>query len=182
MPETDMRISPIVCAALAAGFMAVSVHACASMRGASGHCTPETRDSLYLRFAPAFRACGVDRQAKVLSTPIPSWTPSSSTAAPGTMCYSADLEFVVDTTGKPMLGSVQILRTNTADFADAYAARVPTWEYEPAEIAGNKVRQIVAYKARAQSTVTRVVVTRGSGPPSGVVGTTGGPVHGIPSC
>src|SRR5579862_2443393 len=129
-----MRASPLLLLVAAIGLAQVSLNACASV-GAHDKCMPPASDSMYRAFMPVYRACAVDRTAKATSQPFPDWRPTVTSPADGGRCYSADLEFVVDTTGKTIPASVRVLRTNTPDLADAYAAKLHTWQFDPAVIA-----------------------------------------------
>lgn len=175
-----MRLSAIVLPLLAARVLEAGLNACATV-GARRTCDPAAGDSVYQRWAPVYRACAVERSATSISQPMPQWIPSSTTPlAVGERCYSADLEFVVDTTGRPLPSSARVIRTNTPDLASAFIAKLPTWQFEPARLAGAKVRQIVDYPARIGTITTVVVVQRGSAPPP--PSSLGGPRVAPPMC
>jgi TonB family protein len=59
-----------------------------------------------------------------------------------TACYYANLEFVVDTTGRVEEGSVRVINTNERTLGEALVEVVPSWRYEPARLDGARVRQI----------------------------------------
>jgi len=78
-------------------------------------------------------------------------------------CYSADLEFVVDSTGRPETSTARVVRANDSNYAQAVLATVPSWRYEPASRDGMPVRQIVtSHQAAAQVVVS---APAGSPPP-----------------
>lgn len=147
----------------------LGVVACAS--GGAGataaQCAAQPADSVYSGSEPAWRACAVQRPARLL-TPDQriNWQPPVGTAQPGTRCFLAQVEFVVDTAGVPEAESGRVVQTNEASFARAVLASVPDWRYRPALRDGKPVRQIVTER-RTTGTVTRIVaVPQGSGPPS----------------
>jgi hypothetical protein len=110
---------------------------------------------------PVYRDCAVDRKARRVGRGISLDWPSASSRTGG--CYSAELEFVVDPTGTPKTDSVRVVRTNDRSLAQAMRDVLPTWRYEPAQLGGVAVRQIVREK---YAVMTRVVVTRDGSPPS----------------
>lgn len=132
------------------------------------------RDSVFATRAPVYRECAVDRKARLLTTDIRTDFRSNT---PRTTCYYADLEFVVDTTGRPEMGTAQTVRTNDQAFADAVFATLNRWKYEPALRGGVPVRQIVSTHKTLSAIVSVVVVPAGSPPP-----TPGKPIQRPPSC
>jgi hypothetical protein len=143
----------------AAGVLA----ACASAGGAGAHsgCGLSTRDSTYLSRGAVYRDCAVDEKARLLTTNArPDFQPSSSDNG----CIAAEVEFVVDTAGVPELGSQRLVRATKQPFGDAVLAMVTTLRYEPARLAGVRVRQIVSERRTVM--VSNVLVPKGSGPPT----------------
>jgi hypothetical protein len=142
--------------------------ACASA-GSGGPATASTRsrcaltnrDSTYLARGPVYRDCAVDDKAQLITN---NTRFDFQPAASDNGCLAAEVEFVVDTLGKPEMGSVQVVRATTRAFGDAVAAAVPSFLYQPARVAGVRVRQIVS--ERRSVIVGRVVVPMGSAPPS----------------
>jgi TonB-like protein len=106
-------------------------------------CELARADSVYLEGGPVYRDCAVDRRAKLLgSLPVPNLelvTPPTGTPA----CWTAEIQFVVDSAGEPELMTVRVLRTSDPSFADAVIATLPQWKYQPAVKDGVAVRQIV---------------------------------------
>ena len=138
--------------------------ACASAgnRGAARDTCLLTRsDSTFAGTTSLYRACAVDRPARFLSYgPRPDFRPESSTPA----CYFADVEFVVDSTGRPEVSTARVNRSNHAKFADTVLATLKGWRFEPAMRDGKTVRQIVAsHETVATGTV---VVPDAAVPPS----------------
>ena len=124
-------------------------------------CTIPARDSELVGFRPLYRDCAVDQVARFVATDVhPNFRPDSRAPT----CYSADLEFVVDSLGKPEVGTARIVRTNYESFGRAVLETLQGWKYEPAIRDGKTVRQIVTTHQTA-ATMT-VVVPAGSGPPS----------------
>jgi TonB family protein len=54
------------------------------------------------------------------------------------------VQFVVDTTGLPVAGSLKVLKASRPEFAEAVKAAFPGMKFSPAQVAdGRKVRQLV---------------------------------------
>jgi hypothetical protein len=133
----------------------------AGLRGAS--CPLTQQDSAFLGRGPVYRDCAVDKKARLVQqTARVDYRPTR----PGNGCYSADVELVVDTLGKPEISTVRVIRANDRGFADAMVASVPGWQFEPATIAGQRVRQIVN-EHQAMGTVVVAVPAGSAPPPSG---------------
>lgn len=143
--------------------------ACASggSQTSSTPCGALPGDSVYSGTTPAWRACAVERPARLLNPDQRiDWRPPVGTAQPGTRCYLAHVEFVVDSAGVPEPGTGRVLQSNEPTFAQAVLASLPAWRYRPALREGRPARQIVTAR-RTTGTVTRIVVVpQGSGPPS----------------
>lgn len=108
-----------------------------------------------------YQACQVDRAARLRWTaPHPNWTPSVSSIRDGS-CYHADFQFVVDTVGVPEVETIRELGATDASFQQAVKDVIPRLQYEPAQLGGAPVRQIVAYHESVA--VRRVVSSSGSG-------------------
>jgi hypothetical protein len=132
---------------MAATVLAVLVGACASSGNrtsiASDDCALRSQDSTFAAHIPLYRDCAVHRKARQLETGIhPEFRPGNASNG----CYSAELEFVVSPAGSPDASTVRVVRTNTAEFADAALAVVPRLKYEPAQRSGSNVAQIVVEK------------------------------------
>lgn len=52
-------------------------------------------------------------------------------------------QFVVDTTGEAILDTFHVLRTTHLEFADAVRAGLPAMRFNPAELGGRRVKQLV---------------------------------------
>lgn len=101
---------------------------------------------MYLAGGPVYRDCAVDRRAKLLGS-LPAPNLELVTQPTGTpACWSAELQFVVDTAGEPEPTTVRVLRTSDPSFADAVIVTLPQWKYQPALKDGVAVRQIVRQK------------------------------------
>ncbi|HSA56680.1 MAG TPA: hypothetical protein VLE53_13305 [Gemmatimonadaceae bacterium] len=154
--------------ALAASVTLLSALACASGgTRAAAACESQPADSVYQGSEPAWRACAVERPARLLSPGQRiNWQPPGGPALSGTRCFVAQLEFVVDSAGLPEPGTARVVHSNEPGFAQAVLASLPDWRYRPALRAGVPVRQIVSER-RTSALVTRIVaVPAGSGPPS----------------
>jgi hypothetical protein len=151
-----------------------AIAACASAGGRAerSKCPLSSRDSTYLARGPVYRDCAVDEKARLTTTNLhPDFQP---TGRPESGCLSAEVEFVVDSTGVPEVETARLVRSNSSSFGDAVLAMVRSLRYEPAKIAGARVRQIVS--DRRTAVVGNVVVPQGSAPP-----TRGGSTH-VPTC
>jgi TonB family protein len=91
-----------------------------------------------------------------------------------TACYFADLEFVVDSLGRPEVATARIVRSNYEAFGTAVLETLQGWRYEPAMRDGKTVRQIVTTH---QTAASMIVVSKGPGPPPG-----GPPSQRAPTC
>lgn len=129
----------------------------ATARARRTSCALAPADSTYLATGPVYRDCAVDQRARPRGPGVrPEFRPSSPPLG-GTACYSAELEFVVDTTGAPELETARVVRTNDATFGDAVLATLLNWRYDPARKDGIAVRQIVREK---RSMAVQVVAVR----------------------
>ena len=126
--------------------MLIGAASVACVRATSGAradaCVLTKRDSLYLAKGPVCPACAVDKAAVLRSAP-PVGT-FQAEKSPG--CYSAGIDFVVDTLGHPEVWTITIVRTSDRSFANAIMQSIADWRFEPAEVAGRPVRQIVESK------------------------------------
>ncbi|MDB4887315.1 MAG: TonB family protein, partial [Gemmatimonadetes bacterium] len=52
-------------------------------------------------------------------------------------------QFVVDQTGAVMLDTYKVLKSSHAQFTDAVRAALATLRFEPAQVGGRKVKQLV---------------------------------------
>jgi len=138
--------------------------ACASSKAATAvhrtDCGLTARDSVFALGGPVYRDCGVDRIAHQINNIHADYrqlTPSRTT------CYSADLEFVVDTVGKVEIRTARVVRATDSKYAELVVASLPEWKYDPASRDGKLVRQIVASHQSMSATIQRVVVAPGGG-------------------
>lgn len=103
-------------------------------------------DTVYLKGAVVYRECAVDHRAVVLDRSArPDFTPSTPPVG-GRACYTAEVEFVVDTAGIPETATATILHTNHPEYAQAAVAVLARWRYRPATLHEVPVRQIVREK------------------------------------
>ena len=140
--------------------------ASAGKTNARGSCELHPRDSTYSAGRPVYRDCAVDRQATLTNANLhPDWTPPTTGR---NTCYSVELEFVVNETGRIERETATVLRSNDRSFADAWLTTLGEWRFEPAMRAGVRVRQIATAKRSAQTRVVVVSGPVGAGrPPSG---------------
>jgi hypothetical protein len=133
-------------------------------QAARGECAAPPTDSILLA-THAFAACQVDREARRRGgEPKLDWKQTPGNVDPGS-CYVAEFEFVVDTMGAVEEPSIRLLSSTDGDHEDAVRESISKLRYEPARLAGRKVRQLVKYQRK---TTIRVMI-RSTGP-SGVPG------------
>ena len=141
--------------------------ACASHQGAIHEkCGLRSGDSAFAATGAVFRDCAVDQAVRLSNTSV---RPDLSSLPARAACTFVELEFVVDSTGKPEPRTARVARSNDRAFADAWLAIVDQWRYEPARRAGVSVRQIVTEHRSAPGTVsgpTDVLLPKGSPPPA----------------
>jgi hypothetical protein len=139
--------------------MAALTTACASTPQVTDvRCELSSADSVYLAGGPVYRDCGVDSPVRFLSGSIDFRPPASS--QPRSECFSAEVELVVGPDGRPEEGSPRLVSTSNQGFGHAVLAGVPGWQFTPASLNGESVRQIVRER-RAQALVVTVVRSRG---------------------
>lgn len=132
----------------------IGVVACAGASQATpaSSCGLRSADSVFVSRGTVYRACAVEREAQAIARPHPDFNPGSS----GQSCYSAEIEFVVDSTGTPELGEARVLHANNPDFADAALRALATWRYRPALLHGVPVRQLTSEKFSVASVIMAV--------------------------
>jgi hypothetical protein len=133
----------------------LGVIACASASQTTGAtaCGLRSADSVFISRGPVYRACAVERQVEAIAKPHPDFQPDRSA---GQSCYSAELEFVVDTTGTPELGEARVVHANNPNFADAALRTLARWRYRPALLHGVPVRQLTTEKLSVASVIVTV--------------------------
>lgn len=118
-------------------------------------CTGEPPDSTLLRQGPVYRDCEVERPAQLRTSDYPiDFTPTGS-SVPAGGCYRAGFQFVVDSAGRPELGTVSPVPGNDRGLEDAMRPGLSQLRYDSARMGGQKVRQIVVYR-RAVEAIVRV--------------------------
>ena len=137
---------------------ATIVAACATAPRAAnrgGSCPLMPGDSAFLARGPVYRACAVDIPAKR----IPGRSHLDFTPSVG-KCYSVEMEFVVDSLGKPERETARVIRSTDRTYEEAVMASVQDWRYVAAVLDHHPVRQIVHEKP-----MTAVVATVSPVPP-----------------
>lgn len=119
-------------------------------------CDSPRPDSLARATPPIYRACDVDKPARLHdAAPELNFYPERETGPRG-QCYNASLEFVVGQDGAPELDSVRPRKSNSPELQAALRAQLPKLRYEPGLIAGFAVRQLVVYSRTLWMRVNRV--------------------------
>jgi hypothetical protein len=133
----------------------------AEPQGDSRRCELRKSDSVYLARGPVYRDCAVDRKARRLGSGLrTNYSPRSDGRT--SACFWAEIEFAVDSSGRPETDSARVVQGNDRQLGHAMLEVLSTLRYEPAQLAGVPVRQIVREKQAVQ---TRVVISQGGGPP-----------------
>jgi hypothetical protein len=143
--------------------LGLAIAAPAAAQKNSKRCLIDPPDSSLLRRGPVYRDCEVDRPAKVLTAMRPDFQPQSD-GSRASRCFSAELEFVVDTLGWAEPTTVRRVSGNSQPLAEAMVNAIATLRYEPAMNESHLVRQLVRYK---QMVGVQTVVSRGGPPPPG---------------
>ena len=118
----------------------------------------------FLTAGPAYPECAVARRA------VPTQGARVELAEPpvgSSGCFSAEYDVVVDTTGRLVTSTARLAHTNNPAYADALKRQLNEVRYRPAEKDGQRVQQLVRYKAGV-AWVT-AVVPRGASRPSSAV-------------
>ena len=149
-PAGVMR--PALC--LAAMAVALAPPAFAQSR----RCSIPVVDSVYLLAGPVYRDCDVTRNAQVRHEER-----VITAGLPRRECMRAELEFVVDTTGRPEMATARIVFTDTEEFADELMRVLRFWRFHPAEVDGIPVRQLLRERRSVVMTTT-VVSSTGATP------------------
>ena len=117
---------------------------------------------------PVYRDCAVKSKTVLLTRSIhPEFHPTTL----GTTrdeCYSAELEYVVDSKGLVETKTARVVRSNSDALAQALMSILPQWRFQPAMLNEQPVRQIVIDR---QVVMTRVVVARAGTTPAAPSGT-----------
>ena len=117
-------------------------------QAARGECPAPPTDSVLLA-THAFADCQVDKQARRRGgEPKVNWQQTPGNVDPGS-CYMAEFEFVVDTSGAIEEPSIRLISSTDGDYEDAVRETISKLRYEPARLAGRKVRQVVRYHRKA---------------------------------
>lgn len=136
--------------------LASAACASAATTGGADRCALAPADSIYLQGGPVYRDCAVEHRA-VLTNRSPHAQFQHSPPPPGgKACYVAEVQFVVDTAGRPEENTAKVLRTNNTDYATAAVSAMSQWRYSPATIHGAPVRQIVREKEEMAEEVIAV--------------------------
>jgi hypothetical protein len=134
---------------------------CASSGVKSASCTVDARDSVFAATGPVYHDCAVDTKAKLTNPEVHAdFQPPQRNG-----CYSAELEFVVGTDGRPELSTARTVSTNDQTFATAVRESLRQWRYAPALRGGTPVRQIVVEKRAAMTSDVLVPVHGLARPP-----------------
>lgn len=105
----------------------------AQVRAQEAAAAPDDSGQTYLKMQ-------VDKEAKLRSGGAPEY-PSSLRLARVT--GEVLVQFIVDERGRPQMDSFQVLRSSNMQFTDAVRRAVRVMTFFPAEINGQKVKQLV---------------------------------------
>lgn len=146
------------------GALAIALPACASTPRAGGSpCLLASADSSYLSGGAVYRDCAVDREARHMNPAVRvEFRPVAGPSVGSSICYAAEVRFVVGADGLPEQSGIRIVQSTDAMFARALAETVPRWRYRPATVDGEPVRQIVQERRVFAIAIAPVVSGSGS--------------------
>ena len=102
-------------------------------------CDRSDQDTTRYLHLPLYRACAVTVAARRIASDLrPEFFPASRDRS----CFSALIEFVVDTLGRPEVRTARLVRATDPSFGVAAMAIVPGLRFEPARLGNRPVRQI----------------------------------------
>ena len=132
--------------------LAAILAACASggtpSDGKAADCALRQSDAAFAQAGPVFRDCAVDRRVRTLTRGVHvDFRPDR------VGCYSAVVEFVVDTLGIPEVGTARVVRSTDPAFAQSAVAMLTQLKYEPARRGGMAVRQITTIEPKMEMAV-----------------------------
>jgi hypothetical protein len=133
----------------------VAVAGCAGRTKRTDACPPVPEDQ-WIGGTPVFRDCSVDRAARLSGQAPPVlYTPTTDQ-----YCVHAIIDVVVDASGRPIPSSVKAVRSNDQAYLQSLIASLDARRYEPAQLDGRSVPQIVRIDVAQGARV--VVVPNGS--------------------
>jgi hypothetical protein len=105
-----------------------------------GHaCDRSDQDTTHYLHVPLYRACAVTVAARRVANDMrPEYWPTGRDRS----CFTALVEVVVDTLGRPELRSTRLVRVSDPGYAAAVLAIVPGMRFVPARLGERPVRQI----------------------------------------
>ena len=105
-----------------------------------GHaCDRSDQDTTHYLHAPLYRACAVTMAARRVASDVrPEFWPTGRDRN----CFAAQVEFALDTLGRPEPRTSRLLRASDPGYAAAVLAIVPGLRFEPAWLGGRRVRQV----------------------------------------
>jgi hypothetical protein len=102
-------------------------------------CDRSDQDTTRYLHLPLYRSCAVTLTARRIPSDVrPDFFPASRDRS----CFSAVIEFAVDTLGRPEVRTARLLRANDASFGLAAMAIVSGLRFEPARLGNRPVRQL----------------------------------------
>jgi hypothetical protein len=130
----------------------VAVVGCAGRTKRTDACQPVPEDQ-WIGGTPVFRDCSVDRVARPSGpTARVQFTPSTAQ-----YCVRAIIDVVVDDSGRPIPSSARTVRSNDHAYLQAVIASLDARRYEPAQLDGRNVPQIVRIDVAMAARTARVV-------------------------
>lgn len=122
-------------------------------------------DSSFALGTPVYTECGVERPARVRGRQP---TPDFSPRPPVRDCFMAVVEVVVDERGSAVPATARVVRSNDAQFAQAFLNTIPAYRFTPAQKDGLPVKQVIQI---GRSAAVRVVSSdRPMAPPTSTPG------------
>ena len=102
-------------------------------------CDRSDQDTTRYLHLPLYRACAVTVAARRIPSDLrPEFFPASRDRS----CFSALIEFAVDTLGRPEVRTARLVKATDPSFGAAAMVIVPGLRFEPARLGNRAVRQI----------------------------------------
>jgi hypothetical protein len=109
-------------------------------------CSVTAVDTLHYGSAQVYRDCDVDQPATKKRGLSPSYMFSGDSS-----CVTADVEFLVDESGQPVIETARVIAASSARFGEASIRGLKNWRYDPARKDGVPVRQVVRERVAKQN-------------------------------
>lgn len=117
--------------------------ACASA-SKSRRCAPIDPE-LYLDYGGLYDECTAEKRASLTFTPRLDYPYQ---VQPNVYCLYGSLRFIVDTIGKPIGQTVEVVSGNDQRYVEIMVNYLPQLRFSPAQVKGRAVHQIARWESR----------------------------------